>query len=245
MTRTKLGLLGLCAVVLGMMAMSASSAQASLFAWLYLVTEGGTAVEVGGTEKIQVEGETDSTDLTLLTHIINRAIAITCTNFTVTGVNLEKEGTLTSGGKVKFTGCEAYGNGALGEPLGCNVKTSGQPVGTIESNAGKGALLLHEISAGVTELVTKIEPVTGTVFATILTSKCVLPESNTINGKLFIKDCQSMAELHLKKHLIVQNSLTSLWIGADTVEHLETSIDGSAWAFLTSGQAWGGKHNLP
>ena len=39
MTRTKLGLMGLCAVVVGLMAMSASSAQAAL-SWLVLNSAG-------------------------------------------------------------------------------------------------------------------------------------------------------------------------------------------------------------
>lgn len=245
MTRSKLGLMGLCAVIFGVMAMSASSAQASLFTWLYLKVEGGTATEVSGTEKIAVEGKIDSNDITLLTKEIGIKFAVTCTNFALTGVNLEKEGTLTPGGKVKFTGCEAYGKGSLEEALGCKVHSAGQPAGTVESLEGKGALLLHEIKAGETELVTKIEPKEGTVFATFLTEGCVLPESNPINGKLFLKDCQLMAELHLKEHLIEQGPLTSLWVGKDTAEHLETSIDGSAWVFLSNGLSWGGKHNLP
>ena len=136
-----------------------------------------------------VEGETDSTDLTLLTHELGRAIAITCSNFELVGVNLEKEGTLTPGGKIRFTGCEAYGSGALGEPLGCEISSPGTAPGSqsIESNAGKGALLLHEVEPGVTELVTKIEPLEGTTFVTIFAEECILPDRTQLMANFFLK----------------------------------------------------------
>jgi hypothetical protein len=244
MIRTKLGLLGLCAVVLGMMAMSAGSAQASLFTWLVL-HKNGTTLEIGGTEKVPVEGKKDSTHITLLTHLLGSPFSITCTNFELINVNLIAEGKLSEGGKVKFTGCEAYESGTLTNALGCHVHSAGQPNGTIETKEGKGALLLHETSPGVTELVTKLEPKTGTGFVTILTEECILPESNPVNGKLFIKDCELMAELHQEIHLIEEGPLTSLWVGTDNEEHLLTTLDGSGLVFLPSALSWGGKHNLP
>jgi hypothetical protein len=223
MIRTKLGLLGLCAVVLGMMAMSAGSAQAAL-SWLVLNAGGTTATEL----KAALVGETDSTDITLLTKLLGKKFAITCTNFELKGVNLELGGTLTTGGKVVFTGCEAYGKNILEEALGCNVKSKGQPVGTIESEAGKGRLELHTLAAGGTEVLTKIEPeVGGGNFAVILTEGCVLPESNPVKGVLYVKDCLKKATTHELKHLIEQGPLTSLNVGSHTLEHLETSIDGS------------------
>jgi hypothetical protein len=249
MIRTKLGLLGLCAVVLGMMAMSASPAQASLFKWLIL-----NAAKTTSTELLALlVGEKDSPDLTLLTKLLGKRFAITCTNFELKAVHLSPLGTLSEGGKVKFTGCEAYGKGTLEEALGCKVHSAGQPAGTIETAEGKGALLLHETAPGVNELVTKIEPKIGETFATFLTEECVLPESNPVRGKLFIQDCLLEAEIHKVKHLIIQNSLTKLWVGAHTAEHLETSIDGSAWVKLGNsvatgeheGLEWAGIHNKP
>jgi len=244
MLRSKLGLLGMCAVVFGVMALAASAAQASLFEWLILNASHTTATEL----KAELVGEKDSADITLLTKEVGIKFAVTCTNFELVGVNLEKEGTLTEGGKVKFTGCEAYGKGTLEEPLGCSVHSTGQPAKTVVSNEGKGGLVLHEISAGVTELVTKLEPKTGENFASFLTEGCVIPESNPVRGKLFLKDCELKAEVHLVKHLIEQGPLTSLFVGSDTAEHLETSLDGSVWVKLGGPHVtleWAGKHNLP
>jgi len=244
MLRSKLSLLGVCAIVFGVMALSASSAQASLFTWLYLLGSGETK-EVSGTEKLVLEGKIDTPHITLLTHEVGIKFGVSCTNFELVGINLETEGKLTPGGKVKFTGCEAYGKGVLEEPLGCKVHSSGQPVGTVLTGEGKGELLLHTIEPGVTELVTKLEPKVGEIFATFLTEGCVIPESNPVKGKLFLKDCELHAEVHQIKHLIVQGPLTSMWVGSDTAEHLETSIDGSGLISMGLGLSWAGKHNLP
>jgi hypothetical protein len=249
MIRTKLGLLGLCAVVLGMMAMSASSAQASLFKWLILNAAKTEAKEL----LALVVGEKDSPHITLLTKLLGSKFSITCTNFELIKIHLSPLGTLSEGGKVKFTNCEAYQSGTLTTALGCKVHSAGQPVGTIETSETKAGLLLHEYAVGQTELVAKVEPKIGETLATILTEECVLPESNPVRGKLFYQDCSLEAEVHKEKHLIIQNSLTKLWFGSHTAEHLETSLDGSSWVKLGSspstgehaGREWAGIHNVP
>jgi hypothetical protein len=242
MNRTKLGLLGLCAIVVGIMAMSASAAEASLgFSWVVL-NAGGTALE---NLKAELVSEVDSKDLTLLTRIAGLAVAFSCTNFKLVGVNLELGGTLTEGGRVRFEGCEAYGKGTLEEPLKCKVHSAGTGTGIIETGQLKGSLLLHELAGGATELLTLIEPKEGTTFVAILTEGCALPEANTVNGKLSIKDGEKKAAAHLAKHLVELGPLTSLFVGVDTAEHLETSVDGSAWLSLGGehkGLAWAGKH---
>jgi len=238
MTRTKLGLLGLCAVVLGMMAISASSAQAAL-SWLILNSAGTTSTFL----KAAVKGKKDTADITLLTHEVGIKFAVTCTEFETTGINLEAEGKLTTGGKVKFTGCEAYGKGSLEEALGCHVHSSGQPAGTVETGKGKGELVLHERADKTKVVLTKLEPEAGSTgtFASFLTEGCVIPEANPVHGVLYVEDCEGKATVHAVEHLIVQGPLTSMWVGTDNAEHLETSIDGSAWVFLAgehAGLAW-------
>lgn len=243
MIRSTFGLLSLCAVMLGAMAISASSAQAALYTWVVL-DAGGAALE---SLKAELINEPDSKDITLLTHVAGLTVAITCTNFKLSGINLEAQGKLTSGGRALFEGCEAYGKGSLEEPLGCHLHTPGTGSGTIETGQLKGELVLHELGGGATESLAKIEPKEGTTFAAILTEKCILPEANTINGTLFLKDGEKKSEAHLAKHLIETGPLTSLWIGEDSAEHLETSIDGSAWVSLGGshkGLLWADKRSL-
>lgn len=230
MLRSKLGVLSLCIFILGsIMALSAASAHAA-FAWLVLDSSGFFSSEL----KALLIGETDSKDLTLLTKLLSKKFAITCTSFALIGMNLEAKGTLTTGGKAIFKGCEAYGKGSLEEALGCNVKTIANDWGTIESRELKGELVLHELAGGGKEVLAKIQSI-NTTLATILTENCVLPEANPIWGTIYLKD--GSATTHSLSHLIEQGPLTSIYVGVDSAEHLETSLDGSAWIRL------GGSHS--
>jgi hypothetical protein len=231
--------MGLCAVIFGVMAMSASSAQALSLDWLVLNAAGTVATLIEGSPVnllVKLVGEKDSADLTLLAKTLGIKVIFTCTNFEISSTNpihLAAAGKLTEGGKIKFTGCEAYKEGTLTGALGCHVKTSGAAEGTIETTEGKGELVLHELAGGGKEVLTKLEPKTaGGAFATILTSGCVLPESNKVSGVLYLKDCLGKATTHEVKHLVEQGPLTSLVYGSHSVEHLETSLDGSGWIKL-------------
>jgi hypothetical protein len=230
MTRSKLGLLGLCVAVLGTMAMFANSAQAAL-SWLILDATLTTATYL----LAKVASERDNVDISLKTKLLGLVLTFTCTNSEPIGANLEPIGTVTEGFKIKFTGCEAYGAGTLGEPLGCQVRSAGQAVGTVVTEELKGGLELHAQS---TILLFKIEPkVAGGPLVTIKTEGCAIPESNPVNGVVYLKDCEGFATTHRIKHLVEQGPLTSLYLGKHTVEHLETSILGSSWVLL------GGEHN--
>jgi hypothetical protein len=242
MIRSKLGLLALCAMVLGVMAISASGAQAAK-SWLVGTTEvkaEGTGVNL----LAEVTGEIDTPEPKLLTHLLGLTVTITCTNFTTSNIHLGANATLAPGGKVVFTGCTVVAKDKNGNPSGdCTVKTSGQATGTIASEKLKGEAVLHELSGGAKDVLTKIEPeVAGGAFATLLFEgpNCLL-FSGALKGVLFVKDCEGKVEVLAVKHLIEQGPLTSLVMGTDTVEHLETSLDGSAWVKLTgehSGKEW-------
>jgi len=227
MIRSKLGLLGLCTLVFGLMAMSASSAQAAL-SWLIWNTLGENPKEL----KAPVIGETDNTDLTLLTKVLGVMLSATCTNFQFVGLNLEAGGTLTTGFKVKYTGCGLYEGAALGK-LRCKISSLGQESGTIESNALKGSLALHTLTGGGTEVLAKIEPEAAGPLITILADEeCALFESLPVYGVVYLKDCEGRALTNSIKHLIEQGPLTSLYTLSDTKEHLETSLIGSLKALL-------------
>jgi hypothetical protein len=234
MTRPKLGLLCLCSLVASVMAISTSSAQAA-GSWLVGTTQiTGTGFSVN--LLAAVGGEIEGTSGTLLTHLLNLRVAVTCTTlFSMTNMVLQGEGKLFEGAKVTFTGCTV----TQGD-ITCLVKSPGAALGTIETNELKGELVLH--TGGV--VLVKIEPKSATAgFVTLHFEgeECLLPLLNKISGVLFLKDCENKAETFAVKHLIEQGPLTSLTVGADTAEHLETSIDGSAWVSLGgahTGQEW-------
>jgi hypothetical protein len=240
MILSKLGLLGLCAMVLAVMAISASGAQAAK-SWLVLNAAGTVETEVklvGGAVNLlaPVTGEIDTPEPKLLTHLVGTFVTVTCKKFTTSGIFLEPEAKLSPGFKIVFEECTVVVKDSMGNTLApCTVKTAGQPTGTIVTEELKGEAVLHELEAAQKDVLTKIEP--NTAGGPIVTlrfegSECLLPLSNKVTGFLYLKDCKAGgkgAEEFAEKHLIEQGPLTSLSVGADTKEHLETSIDGSAW----------------
>jgi hypothetical protein len=234
MFRSKLGLLGLCAIVPGVMAISAGAAQAA-GSWLV------GATEITNTSSLVAEltGEIDTPEPKFLIHLLGLTVTVTCTNLTTSGVALKGEGKLSEGGKVVFTGCTVVAKDKHGNASGnCTVKSPGAPTGTIESEQIKGELVL----GGANEVLIKVEP-KGEAFVTkrFEGAECLLPLSNKVTGVIYVKDCQGFAETFKVKHLIEQGPSTSLSVGSDTEEHLLTVIDGSAWLKLNgehTGQEW-------
>lgn len=242
--------MGLCAVILGVMAMSASSAQAG-FSWLVLNSAGTVNTEVtetGGVVNLlaQVVGEKDSTHLTLLTKIVGLMISVTCTEFNLVNVNLEKNGELSLG-KVKFSNCGVYNGTALEKQLTqCDVRSPGAAAGTVETENATSKLVLHELSGGGKEVLLQVVPDNAEEkFAELefFLAECPLPPNNPVKGKVFLKDCEKLATTFAVKHLVEQGPLTTLTVGKDTAEHLETSLLGSGWAKLAGAHAglkWSG-----
>jgi hypothetical protein len=236
MIRSKLGLLGLCAVVVGIMAVSASAAQAEAGANWLILTSGG-AVKTGAELHAAVIGSLENNTGSLLSRVLGINVQILCTAATLVGVSLEGTGSLTNGGKVKFSGCSVDLNGAAAPE--CAVHSAGQPVGTVETLAGKGLLVLI---GGVGR--TLIEPKEGETFANLnMGEECPIGENIPVRGKLVIKDCENKLSTHLVTHLIEEDTVNSdLWVLNKTEEHKAT-IDGSALASLTgahAGLAWAG-----
>src|SRR5882724_6430727 len=124
MTRPKLGLLGLCAVVFGLMAFSATAAQAEVGAqWLF--AEKASSVYILHSEILKVK------------------VLFLCTNLVAEGAVLKANGSIGTGAKVKFSGCTTDLNGVL-EPE-CEPHT-GAELGIIRTNAGHALLELHELA---------------------------------------------------------------------------------------------------
>jgi hypothetical protein len=228
-------------MVVGIMSMSAGAAQGATLSWLILNSTHTTATELVA----KLAGEKDSTHITLDGEIANLPAVVTCTNFALSGVELAANGKLNETGKVVFTGCGVYKTAPLGEQYTkCTVKTTGAAAGTVETNSGKGELVLVG-----TQLLTKIEPIGGPTgnFVTLRFegAECTLTELNQVHGTLFLKDCQGFATTHKLKHLVEDaGASTALYVGGHTAKKLEnTKLLGSGWIFLTGahvGLEWSG-----
>lgn len=231
MLRSKLGLLGFCVAMLGLMVFSPTSASAA--EWLIL-TAGGinkTATELPASLTSELENSMG----TVLTKLIGIPISLLCTGITFSNLILQGGGQLSTGWTTTFTGC------TMPTPSGCEVKSPGQPVGTVVSKKLKGKA---ESSGEI-----KIEPETaGGPIAEIVFSgaTCPLPTgvNEPINGVIWWTDCENKETEHLERHLWVESTAhgKTLFIGKDTAEHLETAFDGSILVKLSGAHSnlkWG------
>jgi hypothetical protein len=243
MIRTKLGLLGLCAVVFGVMAFSASAAQAETNAKWLILTSGGvhkTGAELPALIQIkELEGNTAS----LLTTVLGIAFELLCTSASFEeNVQIIANGSL-SHGRVVFHGCITKLNGVQNNK--CTPKAGGAAPGLILTNKLKGLIVLHKLEpSGTLDDLIRIEPLEGETFATFnMGAECPIGELIPIRGKLYLEDSQNAFLIHQVTHLVREfDPLTHLWVLSLTFEH-EAKIDGSAIVALTGaheGLKWSG-----
>jgi hypothetical protein len=241
MIRRVLKLISLSVMLMVALAVIASAAQAEENAkWLILTATG--LVKTGEELQAILESALENADGSLLTKIVGIKVKFLCSTATLVGANLEGGGKITSGFKIKFTGCATYLNEELAPE--CETHSSGQSVGTILTNELKGLIVLHEPSAGVKEGVVRIEPMVGTTLVTLtLGAACPAGNNVPIIGNLYVKDCEGKFTTHLVKHLAEElKALTKMWAISKTTEHIAT-LDGSTLVFLGgahAGLAWGG-----
>ena len=241
---TKLGFkaLSLCAIVAGLMALGATSAQAEPNShWnVNLKNINGTGLK----PLLQVK-ELENKTSTLLTKILGSLYHVLCTGVTLVNFVLLDNG--GSSGKIKFTGCIAIVNGVTQK--NCEPKFGGV-AGVIETALLKDLIVLHkfkEIKEGkeveLTETLDRLEPNEGETFTTIESSEaCAVGAKIPVKGKFFLKDCKNEFQTELVDHLVEEGLLTHLFVISDTVEHA-SKIDGSVILRLETphlGLKWSG-----
>ncbi len=235
MVRSRLGLktLSLCALVLGLMAIGASGAQAS--EWYYLK----------GTELLAMKDLLPSVQIALEStatlHFETAAgtkVLFLCPKAEAVGVKLV-EGGKTTKGKVKFTGCTTDLNGAASKP--CEPFT-GANKGEIVTNEGLGSISLHGVAPNNVPTFV-VSPETGTTLATIqMGETCSIGESVPVTGTLVLEDCLGLFTKEKINHLIQEHATLHnlLALGRSAL------LLGSANAFLTGGEhlnlEWAGLH---
>ena len=228
MIRTKLGLLGLCAMVLGLMAFSATGAHAA-GTWLIL-DEDGTLL-TGEELPAEVQLKTD-TEGVLHSEILGIKVLFLCTTIKTVNAKIFGAGAIgkgpgeEKGSKVLFSGCSTDLNGKPASE--CTPTDPADGKGTIVTKFLHALAALHE-----GQDIVIILPDEGKNFATIaLPAACVIGTSVPVIGTLALKDCENLALVHLIEHLVEQFSpLTKLFTISETLEHA-ASLLGSAWAFL-------------
>jgi hypothetical protein len=231
MTRTRLGLLGLCAMVFGLMAFSAAGAQAA-GQWLFAEKAGSNLIKFLEAE-LELEKETT---LVLHSKILGIEVLFLCEEIHADAKLIANGAIGTNavekGGKVLFKKCVTHLNGKTAPE--CTPKDPVGGEGTITTKPGHALLTLHVLKAtGLTDDVITVTPDEGETFATVaMSATCPIGTSVPVIGKLVLKECENLGLTHLVKHLVeALKELTELWTISKTEEHKATLL-GSAWAFL-------------
>jgi hypothetical protein len=228
MTRTKLGLLGLCAVALSLMVFSAAGAQAEKGARWLILTSGGVLKE-GSTlnAPLNVRKDIFNSPFVLHSEILKIKVLFLCESISIANAKLLAEGSIgqapgfVSGSTITFSFCTTDLNGVFASEC--------TPVGsTITTNPGHALLVLG--AAG--ERLVKVLPDIGETLATItLPAACPIGTKVPLIGKINLKDCENLMSTHLFEHLVEQGPGTELFTISKTAEHAATLL-GSAWVAL-------------
>jgi hypothetical protein len=219
-------LMGLFAIVFGLMAFGASAAQAEPGAhW----DVNGSAIS--GALLPTVQAKNDSPHSTLLTEVGASKVEILCAQIKFVNAKLHELGRAT--GKIHYEECVTILN-ETGKAAGaCKPKSPGATAGLIETNLLDGLLKLHELVGGAKDDLLELLPTEGNKFVTIeLGPLCSIGNKFDITGKAFIEDCLKLGLKEEVEHLFQEGPLTELFFGTN-----EATIDGSAWGFLAGEHA--------
>lgn len=228
--------IGLFALALGLMAFSATTAQAETGAYWEV---GGTKIE-GASELLpKFNVKKDSTH-TILLFTVGSKIELDCTEIKMVNGLLHKLGRAT--GKLHLGNCVTRAGGTA---FPCKPHSPGAALGLIETNALLGLLKLHK-EGEIKEDLLELQPLEGETLLTFVLGvegeeECLfLLGKNEIKGKIFLKDCQKELLTNKVEHLFEeQKALSKLVLGAAPV-----TVDGSFWAFLVGkpheGLQWSG-----
>jgi hypothetical protein len=234
MKRAGLKLFGLCVLALGLVAFSASAAQASQ--WM---VKGANL-----TTNTAIQGTLDENDGTLLSILGLNKVDFLCTAASLINAKLELAGAISEtnkDAKVAFSGCTTKINGVLAKA--CEPKATGKAAGTIETEEGYALLKLHTTGEGVTVITPKV----GTVFAVIhMGEACSIGEAVKVFGTLALHDVgvllnKDELETERANHLVSEfKALTELKV-ANASSEGKATLDGMADIKLADGVTlWSG-----
>ena len=234
---TGLRLLGLSALVMGVMAIgtaAVANAEAGS-AWCYINPSNQQLKCFDGVLRPGLKNEFENNKMTFLISNVNLEISCTGGAF-IEGGQLTSNGTISTG-RMEFNGCTAWSKTPTLSKLNSCTPSSAGGAGTIISEKAHGLIRLHNSTPAILIL-----PAEGTVLTKIfLGEECAVSEELIVNGHWVIADCggASAFKTHQVKHLFAEFAeLRMLKVGVNAA-----SIDGSFWLSLTgthAGYAWAG-----
>ncbi len=230
MIKTRFGLkaLGLCALVVGLMAMTASAAQAK-GDWTYLDKDANKTLLIFTTAQnaeLQVKFDPGVVGVLHFKTSGGTEVLFLCSTIELVPAAKLLTGGTTTSVKVKYSGCHTSLNGVLSK--NCEPKTGGGPKGTIETNEGFGLIVLHESKPAIL-----IKPTAGTELAKLeLGELCAIGETVPITGEVTLKDCVD-ATKHAVEHLFepvnLSGELKALGQSATILGSILARLVGATW----------------
>jgi hypothetical protein len=240
MKRMGLKLFSLCVLALGLVAFSATAAQAE-GTWMVKTVDLTTIAK-----NKQISGKFETgTDGTLLANLGLNKVNFLCTSTELLNAFLEPEGKISENNKnakVDFSGCTTIINGTTAPKC---IPLDGINPGVILTEEGYALLQLHTLKDGVTkDAVTVITPNNaGKVFAVIhMGEACAIGEEVKVFGSLALVDVGgNTGTLEEKQIHVVQEfkELTELKVANSTSSGTAT-LDGKAEIELVSHEVWNG-----
>jgi hypothetical protein len=226
-------MLGLCAMVFGILAFNATAAQAAK-QWLFAEKEPKSGLIAFLEAEVELEKD-KGIILVLHTEISKTKVLFLCTTISASGIKLTAGGNTNTGGIIIFSGCKTDLGGSPSAP--CVPKNKGTEEGVIVTKPLHSSLVTHELAGGVKDDLLSVLPDTGETFVTMeMGSECAIGQKVPVIGKMTFKDCEGLALSHLVKHLLEIGPLTELWTISKHKEHVATIL-GSFWAFLKGAHA--------
>jgi hypothetical protein len=209
-------LIGLLALALGLMAFSATAAQA----------EPGAFWEVNGSVlsgSAEVQAKNDTAHSTLLSTSGGSSVEILCGPIKFVGGTLSGTG---GSGKIHYEECTTKLAGVTANR--CVPRSPGAAAGLIETRQITALLKLHELAGGTKDDLLDLSPEGGVFVELSLGSGlCAIGNSIPITGLVTLKDCRGEALANVVEHLFEEGPLSTLKFGENPA-----TIDGSAWGFL-------------
>ncbi len=244
MLRTRLGLrtLGLCSLVLGLMAFAGTGvAQAEEHetgpCWGYI--NPSTLKLECFSKVLEAEPVIEIENKTATLLIANQTFSILCTSAVFDeGGQLSAEGKILLG-RLKFKGCVTLIKGVISKPC---EPFNGTEKGVILTEKIEGELKLHELAGGVKDSTILVKPDVkeGALLVIHPGAECSVGEEILVKGEWVLWDCKNEPTVHKVTHLLEEfPGLKLIKVGAN-----QATIDGSfnvslggahlgyQWAFL-------------
>jgi hypothetical protein len=209
-------LTGLFALVLGLMAFSATAAQA----------EPGAFWEVNGaklTGSAEVQAKNDTLHTTILSTSGGSTVEILCGPIKFVNGTLSGTG---GSGKIHFEECTTKLAGTTANR--CVPRSPGAAAGLIETRQITALLKLHELAGGTKDDLLDLTPEGGIFLELDFGSGlCAIGNVIPITGLVTLKDCRGEALANVVEHLFEEGPLSTMKFGENPM-----TIDGSFWLFL-------------